>query len=58
VKDFLIKIFDKVVNEHSIKYFIEFGLIEGLIYRMHRYAMIKNPTHKANIRSKADQFKS
>jgi hypothetical protein len=44
VKDFLIKhVTDNLINEITIKYFIEYGLLHGFIYRMHRYALHANP---------------
>ena len=44
VKDFLLKYqCDAFINETTVKYFVEFGLLKGLMTRMHRYAQQQNP---------------
>ena len=48
VSEFLAKYQQAGVNQDTIKYFIEFGLINNLIYRMHKYIL----TESSQIKSK------
>ena len=40
VRDFLVKYFEEGFTKQNIKYFVEFGLLNQLIYRLHKYAKI------------------
>eukprot|EP00347_Sterkiella_histriomuscorum_P010984 403374190 len=43
VKDVVVKYSDESINYMNIKYFIEFGLLNNLIQRKHKYAIHTNP---------------
>lgn len=50
VSEFLLKYREKGISSDNIKFFIEFGLLNNLIYRMHKYATIESPPKKQNYR--------
>jgi hypothetical protein len=50
VSEFLIKHshLEDGISKHNIKFYIEFGLLNGLIYRVHKYAILDQSKKKAN----------
>lgn len=54
VSEFLAKYCQEGVDKINIKYFIEFGLLNKLIYRMHRY-IINNVSTQRKQRNKSPQ---
>ncbi|CDW77344.1 nitrogen permease regulator 2-like protein [Stylonychia lemnae] len=49
IKEILIKYSDECLNQNNVKFFIEFGLLNKLLFRKHKYALINNPYQANNL---------